>query len=329
VAAGLAARWTCTSTLERQVHELDLGEPATGHWSACLEGVIRQLRAIGAAPPGANVAVAGGVPGHTDPAYSGSLAVAAAKALSLLAGRRLSPAELLDVCFRTEPQLMGTLGRHLDQTIATHGQRGIAFLLESGTGGIRSLPFPCRVWVMHTDVSRDPSDESLGLRLRQFEEALAYCRKWRPGLAHLAQLSLPDLEELQRGLPPPLVPPVRYVVAEAGRARMAAGALAAGDVSRFGRLMVEGHYSLKQDYDWPSAEADILVGSAVAHGAYGARLTTSGGEEAVIMLAPPESEARILAQVSQDFQDRFGRVLQVWSTRAAAGIRRETVSSKK
>ena len=329
VAAGLAAHWTCISTLDSQVHELDLGEPASGHWSACLEGVIQQLRAIGAAPPGANVAVAGGVSAHSHPAYSGSLAVAAAKALSLLAGRRLSPVELLDVGFRAEPQLIGVLGRRVDLTIATHGQRGMAFLLERATGGVRTLPFPGRLWVMQTDVSRDPSDESPGLRLRQFEEALAYCRKWRPGLAHLAQLSLPDLEELQRGLPPPLVPPVRYVVAEAGRARMAAGALAAGDLSRFGLLLVEGHESLKQDYDWPSAEADLLVGSAVAHGAYGARLTTSGPEEAVIMLAPPESEARILAQVSQDFQDRFGRVLQVWSTRAAAGVRRETVKGER
>ena len=105
--------------------------------------------------------------------------------------------------------------------------------------------------------------------------------------------------------------------------------VSAGDLSRFGLLLVEGHESLKQDYDWPSAEADLLVGSAVAHGAYGARLTTSGREEAIVMLAPPESEARILAQVSQDFQDRFGRVLQVWSTRAAAGVRRETVKGER
>ncbi len=329
VAAGLATRWSYISTLEGEVHELELEGSASSHWSDCLRGVIQELGTVGAALSGANVAIAHGIPANGELAAKAALTVAVAKALSLLVGRRLTPAELVEVDARAEHGLNGARVGRMDPTIATHAQRGMALLLESATGGIRSLPFPGRVWVMETGVSQELRHTWLSTRRRECEQALAYCREPRPGLAHLAQLSLADLEELQWRLPPPLVPRVRHVVTETARTRSAADALAVGDLRRLGRLMVEGHESLRLDYESTCAEADFLVGSAVARGAYGARLTGAGWGGAVILLAPPESEARILAQVSQDFQDRFGRVLQVWNTRAAAGVRREAVRGER
>jgi galactokinase len=323
VAAGLATRWNCISTLDSQVRQLELEQPAAGRWSDCLAGVVQQLRAIGAAPPGANIAMASRLPAGSGLASSAALTVAAAKALSLLAGRRLTSVELVEVAFRGEYDRVGVRCERTDQSVATYSRRGMAFLFERVTGAVRPLPLPGRVWVMETGVSRHPEDGALGQRRRECQEALAYCCEWRTGLSHLAQLSRDDLDDLQWRLPPPLVPRVRHVVTETARTRSAAAALTARDLRRFGSLMVEGHESLRLDYDSSFAEADFLVGSAVAHAAYGARLGGAGWGGAVILLAPPESEARILAQVSQDFHDRFGQVLQVWNTRAAAGVRRE------
>jgi hypothetical protein len=43
------------------------------------------------------------------------------------------------------------------------------------------------------------------------------------------------------------------------------------------------------------------------------------------VLAPPEEERRIVADVAAEFQARFGRWPQTWSTRASAGARREAI----
>jgi galactokinase len=325
VAAGLASRWSYITMTYGGVHQLELGLPLGDDWSDCLGGVVQELRALGAAPPGANIAISSAIPVYSGLAATEALAVALAKALSLLAWRRLTPAELLEVGGRAADQVNGMPAGRTNSSIATHAQRGTALLLEGVTGGIRSVRFPSRAWVLETGLCQELSEAWLSARRRECDQALPFCREWRPGLAHLAQLSPADLEELQWHLPSPLVPGVRHVVTETARTRSATGALARGDFPRLGRLLVEGHESLREDYQSTCEEADFLVSSAVARGAYGARLTGPGRGGAVIMLAPPESEARILAQVSQDFQDRFGRVLQVWSTRAAPGVRREAV----
>jgi len=121
------------------------------------------------------------------------------------------------------------------------------------------------------------------------------------------------------------VPRVRHVVTETRRTHAAAAALAKGDLAAVGRLLVEGHQSLRDDYRSTVAEADFIVERAVARGAHGARLTGAGWGGAVVVLAPADRDGRILAEVSRDFGDHFGRVPSAWSTRAAAGVRREAL----
>ena len=82
--------------------------------------------------------------GHT--LGSAALTVSAAKALSLLAGRRLSPAQLADVAFRAEYHQVGVRCGRMDQTIAAQGQRGTALLFETADGSLQRVSFPGRLW---------------------------------------------------------------------------------------------------------------------------------------------------------------------------------------
>ncbi|HEX6103948.1 MAG TPA: galactokinase [Gemmatimonadales bacterium] len=325
VAASHADDWIVSSTMDGKVRALDVDAPLRKAWTDYLVGVVRELRGVGAAPAGAHVAVATSLPIGAGLSSSAALTVAAAKALSLLAGRRLTPVQLVDIAFRAEHDRVGVRCGRMDQTVAAHGERGTALLFETGSGVIQRVPFPGRLWVVETGVSHALTGGALNDRRRECEEALAYCREWRRGLAHLAQLHPSDLAEVERRLPPPLVPRVRHVVTETSRTRAAAKALAEGDLPALGRLLVEGHESLRVDYQSTVPEADHIVERAVARGAYGARLTGAGWGGAVVVLAPADREARIVAEVGRDFRDRFGRTPEMWSTRASSGVRRETV----
>ena len=317
--------WHLVSTVDGQVRRVDINGPLAGNWTDYLVGVARELRAIGAAPRGARAAVASAVPVGAGLASSAALTVAAAKALSLMAGRRLSAGELIDVAFRAEHDWVGVRCGRMDQTIAVLAQAGSAILLETATGSVARVPCSGRVWIVETGVSHRLSDGLLNQRRSECEEGLAWCRRWRPGLAHLAQLRSDDLAGLVRRLPSPLDRRVRHVVTESARARNAAAALAAGDRARAGRLLQAGHDSLRVDFESSVPEADFIVTSAVEQGAYGARLSGAGWGGAVVVLAPPAEEARILAEVARAFSDRWGRVPEMWSTRASAGAKREAI----
>jgi galactokinase len=295
-----------------------------GAWTDYLVGVVRELRALRAAPPGAEIAVASTLPIGAGLSSSAALTVATAKGLSLLAGKRLSPQALVEVAFRAEYHQVGVRCGRMDQTIAAHGEHGSALLFDTASGALRQVPFRERLWIIETGVSHRLTGGALNQRRHECEEALAFCREWR-GIDHLAQLVVEDLPEIRRRLPPPLVPRVRHVVMETARTRAAADALAAGNLGELGRLLVEGHESLRVDYESTVPEADFIVESAVRHGAYGARLTGAGWGGAVVVLAPAEHEARIVAEISTDFGRRFGRVPSSWSTRASSGVRRETI----
>ncbi len=325
VAARAAQRWAFVSDTEEEIHPIDIDNPMRGAWTDYIVGVVRELRALRAAPPGAELALSTNLPLGAGLSSSAALTVATAKALSLLAGKRLSAAALVEVAFRAEYHQVGVRCGRMDHTIAAHAERGSALFFDTASGLLRPLPLPGRLWIVETGVSHRLTAGALNERRRECGEALAFCRDWRPGLAHLAQLSLRDLPEVERRLPPPLVPRVRHVITETARTRSAADALAAGDLATLGRLLVQGHESLRADYQSTIPEADLIVASAVEHGAFGARLTGAGWGGAVVVLAPAEREARIVAEIGSDFQQRYQRLPITWSTRASRGVRRETI----
>ena len=325
VAAALDDGWFFVSSLEGTVRGVEIDRPLRRDWTDYLVGVVRELRVVGAAPPGARVAVASTVPVGAGLSSSAALTVAAAKALSLLAGRRLTPAQLADVAYRAEHDHVGVGCGRMDQTIAAQGAAGTALLFETATGVIQRVPFPGRLWVVETGVAHKLTEGQLDQRRRECERALELCRLIWPGLTHLAELSTDDLPTVNARLPADLAARVRHVVTETFRTRMAADALARGDFGQLGWLLVEGHESLRVDYRSTIPEADAIVELGMDHGAYGARLTGAGWGGSVVVLAPEARGGRVLAEIAQGFRERFGREPAIWSTRAAAGVRRETL----
>jgi galactokinase len=325
VAAGLEDGWFVVSAIDGTVRGVEIDRPLRRDWTDYLVGVVRELRAIGAAPVGARVAVASTLPIGAGLGSSAALTVAAAKALSLLAGRRLTPVQLVEVAYRAEHDQVGVHCGRMDQTIAAHAAPGTALLFETASGTIQRVPFLGRLWVAETGVSHRLTGGELNQRRRECEEALALCRRVWPGLVHLSDLSTDDLPTVKARLVPHLAARVRHVVTETFRTRMAADALGRGDLAQLGWLLVEGHESLRADYRSTIPEADAIVELAMDRGAYGARLTGAGWGGGVVVLAPEDRGARVLAEIARDFSDSFGREPAVWSTRAASGVRRETL----
>ncbi len=327
VVAGPADGWEFVSSVDGVVRRAGLAGAMPREWTGYLVGVARELERIGRAPAGARVAVASSVPIGAGLSSSAALTVAGAGSLARLAGRRLDPATLVDVASRAEHEQVGVRGGRMDQTIAVYGRRDTALLFETGSGTLRRVPMPGRIWIIETGVSHKLTGGELNERRRECEAALGRLRERWPSLNFLADLPAGDLAAAEALLPEPLRRRVRHVVTETARVRLAVEVLERRDLAALGAILVEGHESLRRDYESSCAEADLIVESAVAHGAWGARLTGAGWGGAVLMLAPDDRLRDVLRGVAADFAARFGRKPVSWSTRAAGGVRREALGS--
>ncbi len=325
VAAARADDWRFASGEEPGAITVDVHAELRRDWTDYVTGVVRELQAIGAAPDGAHLTISSTVPIGAGLSSSAALTVAAARALSALAGRRLDGRALAEIAYRAEHDQVGVRCGRMDQTIASLARPRHALLFETASGEISEVPMPGRVLVVETGRSHRLTGGELNARRSECEAALAALRARWPELDALCALPAASLGAAERLLPDALFRRVRHLVTETARTRRAAVALRAGDLAALGELLVAGQRSLATDFESSIPEADLIVDSAVRHGAYGARLTGAGWGGAVLVLTP-EVEGRVVIRgIRRDFAAAFGRRPVAWTTRAAGGVRRERV----
>jgi galactokinase len=97
------------------------------------------------------------------------------------------------------------------------------------------------------------------------------------------------------------------VITDCARARAMAAALLAGQGEIYpylGRLLLEGHASLRDDFEvsWPAA--DVAVEVAMAAGAYGAKMIGGGFGGSVLALVPVNGDREVRAALTEAYAER-------------------------
>ena len=100
-----------------------------------------------------------------------------------------------------------------------------------------------------------------------------------------------------------------------------AAALERHDLAVAGRLLLESHASLRDDYEVSTSELDLLVELAQEAGAYGARLLGGGFGGSILALTEVERADELAAAVSTAYRERTGRGGASLVAVASAGAR--------
>lgn len=216
--------------------------------------VEHELALLGRPAVGIVAEVESTIPAGVGLSSSAALEVGIALALCAAAGFELPPLELASACQRAELRATGVPCGILDQAACVLGEEGAAILLDCGTLEHRAVPIPdgATFAVFDSGVRRALADT-------------AYARR---------------RAELEAGAPRR----VRHVESENARVLDFVAALEGGDLAGCGRLMLESHASLRDDYEVSIPELDALVERALADGALGARLMGGGFGGSVLAL---------------------------------------------
>ena len=250
--------------------ELPVLDPTavTPPWARLLAGVAAEMRAdVGfEGELSSDLPVAG---------LSSSAAVEVATALAL--GHPGPPLELAKLCQLAEQRATGVPCGIMDQLASAAGVEGHALLIDCHSLEITPCPVPedAEIVIVHSGEHRELTNSAYATRRAQCEAAEGI-------IGPLRLASPPETDAIDD---PTLRARARHVVTENQRVVTFVDALAAGDFSEAGRLMVESHRSLGEDFEVSTPTLDDLVADLLdTAGVYGARLTGAGFGGAVVAL---------------------------------------------
>ncbi|HKC47359.1 MAG TPA: galactokinase [Gemmatimonadales bacterium] len=331
VATGEAGCLTLVSARDGVVERVRWDASVPPGWAGYAVGVMRELIRVGAAPAGARLALASDVPVGAGLSSSAALSVAVTRALSLLAGARLAPEDLVGVAHRAEVEHVGVRCGIMDQSIAVRARAGHAMLLECATGAVRFVPLRARLLLVDTGARHELASSAYNARRAECDAALILLRETRREIGALAEWPVESLRTITRLLPQPLRARAKHVVMETARARQGADLLSKGRLRELGRLLFASHESCRRDYACSAPELDLVVRAAQRAGAWGARMTGAGwGGNVLVLVGPPTGMARresvVRRRIATAFGRRYGREPAITLVAAGGGARPERVA---
>ncbi|MER5429235.1 galactokinase [Streptomyces sp. NPDC002588] len=316
-----------SSDIEGGVVELDLDTltpESDDSWTSYPAGVVWALREAGHAVTGADVHLSSTVPTGAGLSSSAALEVVVALALNDLFGLGLQRWQLARLCQRAENVYVGAPTGIMDQTASACCEEGHALFLDTRDLSQKQIPLDLaaegmRLLVVDTQVKHAHSNGEYGKRRAGCEKGAALLgvdalRDIPYAGLDAALARLGDEEEVRRL--------VRHVVTEDQRVERMVSLLESGDTRAIGPVLTEGHASLRDDFRVSCPELDLVVDTAVATGALGARMTGGGFGGSAIVLANATDVDTLTKAVEEAFAAAGHTAPRVFEAVPSAGARR-------
>jgi galactokinase len=262
-------------------------------WAAYAAGVFWALRTAGQQVPDSDLVLDGDVPLGAGLSSSAAVECAVIIAVHDLAGLTLSRTALALEAKRAENLFVGAPTGVMDQMAAMHGKPGHLVFLDTRSLALEHVPFNLAghglaLLMVDTRSSHALVHSEYAERRESCETAARLL-----GIRALRDVTLGGLDSAFALLPDDVLRRrVRHVVTENARVLEVVGLLRDGvNPRRIGPALTASHVSLRDDFEVTIDQLDVAVDSALAAGAYGARMTGGGFGGCVIALVDEDTLA--------------------------------------
>jgi len=304
---------------------LDALTQDTDHrWADYFKGVADQLQKRGVALRGCEAAFQGDLPRGAGLSSSAALEVASAVFLRDVSSFILPDLDMVKVAQDAENQFVGVRCGVMDMYASYLAREGSALQIDCRDLSNRSAPLPkgIKIVVCETGVERTLAGSAYNQRRAECEEAVRILSESLPGITALRDVTPRDLAKHEALLHGTVLKRARHVVSENQRVLDAVSAMEGGELATLGRLMVESHRSLRDDYEVSCGALDELVDLALAcPGVVGSRMTGAGFGGCTVTLARQEAVDGLLATVRRSYRRPDGRPGEAYVFEAADGAK--------
>ncbi|MEY4990046.1 MAG: Cmm like protein [Actinomycetota bacterium] len=264
-----------SSDIDGKTYETDLSsKPEDLDWALYPLGVAWVMREW--AKSGFDAFFTSNVPVGSGLSSSAAIECAIGVALNEIWSAGRTKQEIALVGQRAENDVVGAPTGMMDQTASMLAERDSAVFLDCQSLQAKAVPLHLEerdlvVAVIDTRVAHRHSDGGYRVRRESCERGASIM-----GVSSLRGLSKDDLPKAQSLLSDIDYRRVRHIVTENQRVLDSIDALQAGDMAKFGQLLLASHDSMAHDFEISIEELDLAVEIAMETGAIGSRMTGGG-----------------------------------------------------
>ncbi|WP_028991860.1 galactokinase [Thermoanaerobacter thermocopriae] len=301
-------------------------------WANYPKGVLKVLQDEGYTFSGFEIVFEGNIPNGAGLSSSASIELVTAVAVNEVFNLNIDRIELVKMCQKAENTFVGVNCGIMDQFAVGMGKKDHAILLKSDTLEYSYVPLKLegyKILITNTNKRRGLLDSKYNERRSECEKALSYLQRALP-IHNLSEVSIEQFEEYKHLIPEEvLVKRARHVITENQRVLEAVKALNDKDLIKFGKLMVESHNSLKNDYEVTGKELDTLVEEALKlKGVIGSRMTGAGFGGCTVSIVKEEEVPDFIKVVSKNYKQKIGYEPTAYITGVGEGAREIDISKE-
>ncbi len=294
-------------TVEYELNEFE--QPKPGSWPSYVLGVVEELRLRGLLDCGFEAVVDGNLNLGAGLSSSAALEVATAVSLQHVMGFEMDPVDMVKLCQHVEHNYANVLCGIMDQFACRIGRRGHALFLDCRSLDYESVPVELgdyRVVIISSEVKRSLASSAYNTRRAECQQAVEHFGQYVPDIRALRDVTADMFEAHGDELSPVVRRRCRHVVGENQRTLDAAAALKAGKLEHFGKLMIESHRSLRDDFEVSCAELDLLVKLARnTDGVLGSRMTGAGFGGCTVSIVHKDAVHSLIDKLNADYTAHF------------------------
>jgi galactokinase len=299
---------------------------AEGQWYDYVIGTLKEYSILGISGFGLDILVEGNLPRNSGLSSSASFTVGMAKILNDLWVGNLERIDIVQMAKRVENNFIGLQCGIMDQFAVTMGRAGHCIQLHCDTLEWSLVPLKAdgyEVVITDSRVPRKLSESAYNQRRNECEGAFSKLQT-QFGIDYLCAATMENIESCAALQSSPIeLRRAKHVVSEDERVVLSAEALAAGDMSRFGKLMAASHNSLRDDFEVSCPELDILVETALqVPGVFGSRMTGAGFGGCTVSLVATDAVPDFISKVCSTYANKTPYQAMVIRCHSGDGVKR-------